>query len=88
MNGAWRLVGDNPTVDHGTDVIKAGSGLVIRKAASGTGATRILEPNSLTPDAKNPFATHWPRSQLVAQLTLMPRTTLRWMQASLSWMPQ
>ena len=39
MNGAWRLVGDNPTVDHGTDAIKAGSGLVIRKAASGTGAT-------------------------------------------------
>jgi uncharacterized protein (TIGR02597 family) len=38
-NGAWRLFGDVATVDHGTDAIKAGSGLMIRKAANGTGAT-------------------------------------------------
>ena len=33
----WRIVGDNAT-DHGSDQIPAGSALIIRKAANGTGA--------------------------------------------------
>jgi uncharacterized protein (TIGR02597 family) len=32
----WRIVGDNAT-DHGNDLVPAGSALIIRKAANGTG---------------------------------------------------
>ncbi len=37
-NVGWRLVGDN-TTDHGNDMIPAGSAIIIRKAANGTGGT-------------------------------------------------
>lgn len=39
MNNAWRSLNDLSTVDHGSDVIPAGSAVVIRKAANGTGQT-------------------------------------------------
>jgi uncharacterized protein (TIGR02597 family) len=38
MNNAWRLYGDSPSNDHGSDLIPPGTGLLIRKAAS-TGQT-------------------------------------------------
>jgi uncharacterized protein (TIGR02597 family) len=37
-NVGWRLVGNN-TADRGNDVIAAGSAIIIRKAANGTGGT-------------------------------------------------
>lgn len=37
-NVGWRIVGDN-TTDRGGDIIPAGSAMVIRKAANGTGGT-------------------------------------------------
>jgi uncharacterized protein (TIGR02597 family) len=43
MNNAWRLFGDKPTNDHGTDMIPAGSGLTIRKAPSGSGSTEFWQ---------------------------------------------
>jgi uncharacterized protein (TIGR02597 family) len=39
MNNAWRLFGDSSTVDHGADLILAGTAITIRKAPSGTGYT-------------------------------------------------
>ena len=39
FNNAWRLFNDAGTVDHGADIIPAGSALIIRKAASTTGQT-------------------------------------------------
>ncbi|MCE0523092.1 MAG: TIGR02597 family protein [Methylacidiphilales bacterium] len=38
-NNGWRLVGDSPATDHGTDTISAGSALTIRKAATSSGQT-------------------------------------------------
>ena len=35
-NIGWRVLGDN-TTDHGNDIIKAGSAMIIRKAGNGTG---------------------------------------------------
>ncbi len=34
----WRLVGDNNLLDHGNDVIPLGTGFVVRKAATASGA--------------------------------------------------
>jgi len=39
MNNAWRLFGDAPTTDHGTDLIATGSALTIRKAPAANGLT-------------------------------------------------
>jgi uncharacterized protein (TIGR02597 family) len=39
MNNSWRLGGDLPTADHGSDIVPAGSAIIIRKAANGTGQT-------------------------------------------------
>jgi len=39
MNNAWRLFGDATTVDHGTDLIPAGSALTIRKASASSPST-------------------------------------------------
>jgi uncharacterized protein (TIGR02597 family) len=47
MNNAWRLFGDSTTVDHGADLIPAGSALIIRKASSGNGQT-VFWMNSAT----------------------------------------
>lgn len=37
-NNAWRRKGDAVTVDHGSDIIKAGSGFIIRKPGNGNTA--------------------------------------------------
>jgi uncharacterized protein (TIGR02597 family) len=42
-NGAWRKFGDSVTNDHGSDVIPAGSGFVIRKAAVSGGPTSFWQ---------------------------------------------
>lgn len=42
-NGHWALYGDSSSNDHGTDVIPAGNGFVIRKVANGTGATAFWQ---------------------------------------------
>ena len=39
FNGAWRKFGQATTIDAGSDVIPAGSGFIIRKGATATGAT-------------------------------------------------
>ena len=39
FNGAWRKFGQASTIDAGNDVIPAGSGFIIRKGATATGAT-------------------------------------------------
>ena len=41
MNGVWRLYGDS--ADHGSDVIPAGTGFLIRKAKSNTGVTQFWQ---------------------------------------------
>jgi uncharacterized protein (TIGR02597 family) len=40
-NGGWRLFGDSLSNDHGSDILPAGSPLVIRKAATSTGNSVI-----------------------------------------------
>lgn len=47
LNGAWRKFGQPATADFGTDVIPAGSGFIIRKGATATGAT-VLWQNAPT----------------------------------------
>jgi len=37
LNGAWRQAGQNSSTDFGTDVIKAGSGFIVRKAVNASG---------------------------------------------------
>ena len=39
MNNAWRLNSDAPTIDHGADIIAAGSAIIVRKAPTGNGQT-------------------------------------------------
>ena len=46
-NSGWRLSGGDPNVDYGSAVIPAGSGITIRKSASGTGQT-VFWQNSPT----------------------------------------
>ncbi|MDQ6623917.1 MAG: TIGR02597 family protein [Verrucomicrobiota bacterium] len=37
-NNNWRLVGDNNLLDHGDDAVPVGTGFIVRKAQTGTGA--------------------------------------------------
>lgn len=46
LNGAWRRVGSPISEDRGNDILRAGSGLIIRKAAATTG-TATWNINSL-----------------------------------------
>lgn len=42
-NSAWRLFGDLNTNDHGTDVLPAGSGFIIRKASNASATTAFWQ---------------------------------------------
>jgi uncharacterized protein (TIGR02597 family) len=41
MNGAWRKAGQSSSLDFGSDVIKAGSGFIVRKAVNSSGPSTV-----------------------------------------------
>jgi uncharacterized protein (TIGR02597 family) len=43
LNNAWRKVGQSSSTDFGNDVIRTGSGFIIRKAATANGATHMWQ---------------------------------------------